>query len=769
MRRPLWTILAGGIALLAAVAVGPLALARADEQAPAAAATPSVVPALREWTAGAGSFAFTTASRVVADSAYASQLGTTAAVLAADLSALTNRTVATVTGTAGGVGTGDILLTLGSTDTALGAQGYQLTVGPSITVQGSADAGVFDGTRTVLQLLTQSRTVPAGTARDWPTTPARGMMVDNGRKYYSTAWLRNQVRQLAYLKFNTLHLHVSDDQGFRIESSTHPEVVSASHYTKAQIADLVAFAARYHVSVVPEIDMPSHMGAELAAHTGYRLVGTDGTVNTGKLDLSQAAARKLATDLVSEYLPLFPGSVWHMGADEYLSSAQYADYPQLTSYAQATYGAGATGQDAMLGFVNTVDSLVGAAGKTLRMWNDGAFPGHNVTLNQDVQIDYWFGTGTGALEFRAAGHALVNSNDSALYYVLGKSHPDPAAIYASFAPNLFQDGSTPPMDGQFLGTSMSIWADLPASETELQVAAAVLPTQQALAQVVWGSPEPAADYAGFQAVATAVGVAPGLEGTSRGIPVTNLPTYRTYLSSGMVDGNPATYFWSSRAVAAGDTVGVDLGAVKPVSAVGVLMGNSNSPDDFLHNGVLEYSADGGTWSSLGSFTNNSDVQAQPATPVQARYLRLRSTAAQSNWLVVDEFAVTVVPAATALTNLPTYQSYGPANLADGDPSTWFWSNGAPPVDGYAGLDLGSVRPIGAVDVVMGSASSQSDYLHAGVLESSPDGTKWTTLTTFSGHNEVTVTAPAGTTARYVRIRGTASQTYWLVLDDFLVW
>ena len=212
--------------------------------AQAAGGAPQVVPALQQWTAGSGTYSFTGTSRVVTDSAYATQLSTTASVLAGDLRALVGRTVSSVVGSASAVQAGDVFLTLGSTDTGLGTDGYRLTVGASITVQAAADAGAFNGTRTVLQLLSHGPSAPAGTARDWPVTKQRGLMVDNGRKYYSLIFLRNQIRQLAYVKQNVLHLHLSDDQGFRVESTTHPEVVSAQHYTKAQLADLVAFAAR---------------------------------------------------------------------------------------------------------------------------------------------------------------------------------------------------------------------------------------------------------------------------------------------------------------------------------------------------------------------------------------------------------------------------------------------------------------------------------------------------------------------------------------------
>src|SRR5690242_522717 len=702
----------GRIAVVAGLLVGVLTPLPAQ----AAAGPPQVVPALQQWTAGTGTYTFTNGSRVVTDSAYASQLATTASVFAGDLGALAGRTVSSVVGSASAVQAGDVFLTLGSTDTGLGTDGYRLTVGASITVQAAADAGAFNGTRTVLQLLSHGPSAPAGTARDWPVTKQRGLMVDNGRKYYSLIFLRNQIRQLAYLKQNVLHLHLSDDQGFRLESTSHPEVVSAQHYTKAQIADLVGFAARYHVSVVPEIDMPSHMDTVLAAHTDLRLVGADGTVNAGKLDISKAAARQLATDLVNEYLPLFPGNVWHVGADEYLSQAQYANYPQLVSYAQATYGAGATGQDAFLGFVNSIDSIVRAAGKTLRMWNDGIFGAHNVTLRSDIQIDYWSANGTSPAQFLAAGHQVLNSNDSYLYYVLGKNwKPNPATIYSSFSANLFQDGSSVALtDPGLLGTSLSIWCDIPSGETEGEVAAHILPSEQVLAQVMWGSPKPTSDYTGFQALAASVGPAPGQDGLARPTPSSSFPTYSTYWPSNMVDGNAGTFFWAGRAVAAGDTAGVDLGLARPVTGVRVTMANSASPNDYMHAAILEYSADGVSWSSLGTFTNQATVQANPSGGVTARYVRLRSTAAQTYWLVVDEFAVTVRPAATAQTSLTAYQTYAPSNLVDGDTTTWFWSNGSPPVGGYAGVDLGAAAPIGLVDVLMANGTSPNDYVHAGV-------------------------------------------------------
>src|SRR5690349_16285532 len=151
-----------------AVVVGLLVGVLAPLPAHAAAGPPQVVPALQQWTAGTGTYTFTGSSRVVTDTAYASQLATTAAVFAGDLGALVGRAVGSVVGSASTVQAGDVFLTLGSADTGLGTDGYRLTVGTSMTVQAAADAGAFNGTRTVLQLLSRGLSAPAGTARDWP-------------------------------------------------------------------------------------------------------------------------------------------------------------------------------------------------------------------------------------------------------------------------------------------------------------------------------------------------------------------------------------------------------------------------------------------------------------------------------------------------------------------------------------------------------------------------------------------------------------------------
>ena len=102
-------------------------------------------------------------------------------------------------------------------------------IGPQraqLDIRARTATGVFYGTRTLLQLLRQSYAVPRGRALDWPRYPQRGLMIDLGRRIYPQRWIESHIRELAHLKLNLLHLHLTDDQRWGIASSSHPEVVS---------------------------------------------------------------------------------------------------------------------------------------------------------------------------------------------------------------------------------------------------------------------------------------------------------------------------------------------------------------------------------------------------------------------------------------------------------------------------------------------------------------------------------------------------------------
>jgi hexosaminidase len=408
---------------------------------------------------------------------------------------------------------GDIMLRLDPIEDTPGAEGYTLSIAPVSLIRARTEQGLFNGTRTLLQLLCQETTVQGGIARDWPDYPERSLMVDMGRKYFSLIWLENHIRELAYLKYNFFHFHLSDKSGFRLESERHPEIVSPEHYTKEQMRSLIEQARRYHITVVPEIDMPGHMETILAAHLNLQLVSATGRRRPGDIDLSKDASYQLLQDLLEEYIPLFPGPYWHIGADEYILWEVYENYPQLLTSARQRYGPGANPKDSYLGFVNWANEIVKSHGKVTRAWNDGLHSGAAVTVGNNIISEHWFHAGLSPQEIVARGQSIMNCNADYLYYVLHRHdhwRALPGALYDSFEPHLFHGLDTiDPLHPCLLGAKLHIWCDKPGRETEEEVAEGIRCSLRSLAQKNWGSPALTTTYDAFVPIIERIGRAPG--------------------------------------------------------------------------------------------------------------------------------------------------------------------------------------------------------------------------------------------------------------------
>jgi hexosaminidase len=469
---------------------------------------PATIPALREWHGGSSGLAWTLrpSTRVVARSR---GLRGEARTLAHDLHIATARRAYA----------GDIVM---ARRPGPPREGYTLRIGPSIHIVSSTRAGAFYGGRTLLQLA--GAPVLRGVAKDAPRYPERGLMIDDGRAFFSRAWLGRAIRRLGRLKLNRLHLHLSDDQGFRIQSDSHPEAVTPPALSHADVAKLVAVGRRNHVRLVPEIDMPGHLTAALRTHPELELTNAAGQRQAGKLDVSKPAARRFALDLIDEYQPLFEARVWHMGADEYLgiasTPADYELYPQLEAYADAKYGAQANGKDAVIDFVNTIGDRLRARGVKLRVWSDGVGGGSATTIDPRTSVEWWDdapGHSPAPGDLIAAGHQVVNTGWWPLYYVTGgplKGHRTPVAqMYENWdawefdgefsprfgSPTLASEHALDPAEPAQRGAYLAVWNDDPASPdaTEAAVFAGTRDRLRVLAQKTWGSPQLTDSYAEF--------------------------------------------------------------------------------------------------------------------------------------------------------------------------------------------------------------------------------------------------------------------------------
>jgi hexosaminidase len=464
----------------------------------------TVIPALQEWFSASGAYQLTPQSRIVVEDPSLLRLANT---FQQDLFDLSGLVLPVVTSTDHQVG--DIALDLNSSVLPGLEESYSIEVGSAVVIKAATSSGVFYGTRTLLQLTRQSFSLPAGSGLDWPLYPERGFMLDVGEKFFPLDFLKKHVRDMSYLKMNYFHLHLSQDGGFRLESSSHPEAVSADHYTKAQIQELIDLAAQYYVTIVPEIDVPSHATAMLRNHPELQLPN-----HPEMLDLSKPGSYAFVKDLLEEYLPLFPAPYWHTGADEYLLNQDYALYPQYTAFAQQIYGPAANGQDLYVGFINWIDGIVKLHNKQLRAWNDL----HGVTTvvnkpNKDIVLEL-FSANIGAANALHQGFKINNCSPTPLYYILGVSslRADPVNLYENWAPNLqfVLNESVPPQSPGLLGAKLHVWCDFPDAETVDQVEKGIFAPLRSFAQNSWGSPKLFPSYnGGFSSAIDTIARVPG--------------------------------------------------------------------------------------------------------------------------------------------------------------------------------------------------------------------------------------------------------------------
>lgn len=478
------------------------------------------MPSIGEWhPGGGGEFALRDGARIVAGGA----LREPAELLAEDLT----RAGRAVSVTAGPAETGDIVLEEAA-DAPAPAESYRITSGDRLTITAHDTAGIIHGTQTVLQWLRQTTTLPAGIAEDRPGYSERGLMLDTGREFFPVDWVKARIRDAAYLRMNMVQLHLSDAEGFRLESRAHPEITSPQHYSAADLREILDYARSYAIEIVPEIDMPGHMNALLAQHPDLVLrparttpldAFQDNRVSggaDGKIDLSNPAAYRFISDILHEFLPQFPGRYWHLGCDEYVSD--YSRYPQLADYAVRTYGPGAAPGDVIIGFANWAADIVESFGKTPRVWNDGFDHPGVLSPKPELVVQYWSASAGGLPwlpggrtpgDFAAAGHPILNAAFTPAYFTTGGPSAAlnaPPELLWAWDPGLFVDGQRlPAADRRLLrGSMLFLWCDDPRALSPEQIVAPVRERLPIMAQQLW-SGTGGISYADFRSRTAAVG------------------------------------------------------------------------------------------------------------------------------------------------------------------------------------------------------------------------------------------------------------------------
>ncbi|MEL7586420.1 MAG: beta-N-acetylhexosaminidase [Prolixibacteraceae bacterium] len=226
----------------------------------------------------------------------------------------------------------------------LGQEGYRLVVGKKrVILTANTPEGVFRGIQTIRQLLPAKIEsdvpqegpwiIPGGTVTDYPEYAYRGAMLDVARHFFSVEEVKHFIDLLSAYKMNVLHLHLTDDQGWRIEIKSWPELTkiggstevggeSGGFYTQEQYQEIVKYAAERFITIVPEVDMPGHTNAALASYAELNCNGKATKLYTGtEVGFSTLCTDKEITyqfidDVVREIAAITPGPYFHMGGDE---------------------------------------------------------------------------------------------------------------------------------------------------------------------------------------------------------------------------------------------------------------------------------------------------------------------------------------------------------------------------------------------------------------------------------------------------------------------
>jgi hexosaminidase len=342
---------------------GPMPTPTWQSMSPVARVVPAPVSVAMD---GGSAFALSATTSIVIDPGNPN-LARAAEIFAAVLRPSTGFAVPVMTADTGTLG--KIALRLGGDTTEIGAEGYQLSVSrDSIRLTAGSPAGIFHGLQTLRQLLppaieshlllsSADWRVPALRITDKPRLPWRGAMLDVSRHFFTVDEVKQYIDMLALYKLNVLHLHLSDDQGWRIEVKSRPRLTAAAagsevgggeggFYTQAQYADIVRYAGERHITVVPEIDMPGHTNAALVAYPDLSCstrptaiyTGTEVGWSTFCVDKEETYA--LIDDIVREIAAITPGAYFHIGGDEVeaLTPEQYARFVERAQAIVARHG-----------------------------------------------------------------------------------------------------------------------------------------------------------------------------------------------------------------------------------------------------------------------------------------------------------------------------------------------------------------------------------------------------------------------------------------------
>lgn len=402
---------------------------------PASATTLGLIPAPASLVAQAGAFPISANTPVLAE-------GEGAQHVAAQFVEFLGKShgLALKTGSSAGQGQGGIAFVIDPAAKGTSPESYTLDISPSGVKVSARDArGLFYGAVTVWQLLVPAQgtttTLPALHIEDAPRFAWRGMMLDSARHFWSVDQVKQVLDAMALHKLNTFHWHLTDDQGWRIEIKKYPKLTEVGgcripagdggkdpktgapvpycgFYTQDQIRDVVKYAADRHITIVPEINVPGHSQAAVAAYPELGVLGdkpavsNEWGVNTYLVNTEDSTV-KFYEDVLTEVVGLFPGPYVHIGGDEAVKD-QWENSPRVQAHMRELGIKTEMGMQSRM--VEQLEKFLETHQRRLIGW-DEILEGH---LPPSATVMSWRGI-EGGIKAAEQGHDVVMSPSSDLY------------------------------------------------------------------------------------------------------------------------------------------------------------------------------------------------------------------------------------------------------------------------------------------------------------------------------------------------------------------
>jgi len=521
-----------------------------------------------------------------------------------------------------------------------GKEAYRIDVAEDqILVKASGNEGAFYAGQTLLQLFAQGNTIPCMAIEDCPRFKWRAFMLDSCRHFQSVERVKRHLDMMALFKLNTLHWHLTEEEAWRIEIKRYPKLTevgskrnpdepdAAGFYTQEQLREIVAYAKERHINIVPEVEVPAHTTAAMAAYPELTCEGIPIPIEgVGLKTFTQHKGRciycaskeesfRFIENVLEEVIDIFPSEVIHIGGDE-RPDGIWSKCPLCSALMKEK---GFETESALQHwFMEKVNGYVLSKGRRSMAWTPTL--DYGVPEGQIVH-DWFYGHVAEAVK---QGHEVVNSKDYFTYLDYpnfpGRQKPDwmgdlPVERVYEFDP--ITEGVPEDKEYLVLGGECSLWTEFIEDDDFDE---AVYPRMLVFAETVW-SPKEDRDWTDMEMRLTAfepwmnkmgieyaqpVGTKPVLTKQDSNVETTMKP-FGSYLPECAFDGKFSRSFWSKEPPVKGDTLTIRLSSPILSSQIRVYTGSENAPDHTLEAGTVQISEDGLTFVSVGAVAGRHSI------------------------------------------------------------------------------------------------------------------------------------------------------------------